>query len=322
MKKIAVIFVSLFLIAIPSMKTFAQDVSVTATIAPPALPYYDQPDCPVDGYIWTPGYWAYDDVDGYYWVPGVWVAPPEDGYYWTPPYWDYSGGYYGWHEGYWGLTVGFYGGINYGYGYGGYGYGGGRWDGGHFRYNTAITHVNTNVVHNVYVDKTITNGGSHISFHGPGGITRQPRPEEQAAARGPHVSATSEQHIHQQTAVKDHNQFASVNHGKPGVAAMDKVGGNHFATRGAAHGGMTTPTTHPANNTFARPATGQHLHTQHVQQPAVQHMQPQMQQHTQQPVQHMQPQHIGGGGQPHMGGGGGGQHMGGGGGHTGGGGRR
>src|ERR1700690_3972322 len=24
---------------------------------PPPLPQYDQPDCPGEGYIWTPGYW-------------------------------------------------------------------------------------------------------------------------------------------------------------------------------------------------------------------------------------------------------------------------
>ena len=28
---------------------------------------------PGPGYIWTPGYWAYDPADGYYWVPGTWV---------------------------------------------------------------------------------------------------------------------------------------------------------------------------------------------------------------------------------------------------------
>ena len=57
--------------------------------------------------------------------------------------------------GYWGPTVGFYGGINYGYGYGGYGYYGGRWDGRVFRYNTAVTRVNVNNIHNTYVDNTL-----------------------------------------------------------------------------------------------------------------------------------------------------------------------
>lgn len=44
-------------------------ISISARIAPPPLPVYEQPECPTDGYLWTPGYWAYDDDNGYYWVP-------------------------------------------------------------------------------------------------------------------------------------------------------------------------------------------------------------------------------------------------------------
>ena len=33
-------------------------------IAPPVLPVYVQPVCPGDGYLWTPGYWAWDGVGG------------------------------------------------------------------------------------------------------------------------------------------------------------------------------------------------------------------------------------------------------------------
>ena len=117
-----------------SPKGFGQvgvDISISANIAPPPLPVYVQPECPEDGYLWTPGYWAYGD-DGYYWVPGVWVSPPQPGYLWTPSYWGFIGGVYTWNRGYWGEHVGFYGGVNYGYGYGGNGFGGGRWDGDHF----------------------------------------------------------------------------------------------------------------------------------------------------------------------------------------------
>ena len=49
---------------------------VAITLAPPPLPVYSQPVCPGDGYIWTPGYWAYGP-DGYYWVPGTWVIAPQ-----------------------------------------------------------------------------------------------------------------------------------------------------------------------------------------------------------------------------------------------------
>jgi WXXGXW repeat (2 copies) len=113
---------------------------VSITIAPPELPVYVQPPCPVEGYIWTPGYWAYGD-EGYYWVPGVWVAPPRIGFLWTPGYWGFDGGVYAWHGGYWGPHVGFYGGINYGFGYGGVGFVGGEWAGNVYRYNTAVTNV-------------------------------------------------------------------------------------------------------------------------------------------------------------------------------------
>ncbi len=96
-------------------------IAISITVAPPVLPVVVQPPCPVEGYIWTPGYWAYGD-DGYYWVPGVWVAPPTPGLLWTPGYWGFGGGLYVWHAGYWGPHVGFYGGVNYGFGYFGHGF--------------------------------------------------------------------------------------------------------------------------------------------------------------------------------------------------------
>src|SRR5580658_4821036 len=76
-------------------------VFISVRIGPPVMPVYVQPECPTDGYLWNPGYWAYGPV-GYYWVPGVWVAPPRVGVLWTPGYWGMAGGIYGWHAGYWG----------------------------------------------------------------------------------------------------------------------------------------------------------------------------------------------------------------------------
>src|SRR5476649_31555 len=143
MKTTIKIFIFLCLTSFAISKASAQvSIGISVQIAPPELPVYVQPACPEDGYLWQPGYWAYDDNDGYYWVPGVWVAPPDPGLLWTPCYWGFEGGAYGFHMGYWGASVGFYGGINYGYGYGGYGFGGGRWDGGRFQYNTAVVNVN------------------------------------------------------------------------------------------------------------------------------------------------------------------------------------
>ena len=100
---------------------YAQDSGIAVDVAPPPLPVYDQPPIPAPGYIWTPGYWAWDDVTGYYWVPGTWVLPPEPALLWTPGYWGWNDGVYAFHEGYWGPEVGFYGGVSYGFGYTGAG---------------------------------------------------------------------------------------------------------------------------------------------------------------------------------------------------------
>ena len=161
-------------LALPLTSSYAQ-VDVSVNFAPPPLPVYEQPPCPVEGYIWTPGYWGWGDGD-YYWVPGVWVAPPSVGLLWTPSWWGWNNGVYAFNQGYWGPTVGFYGGVNYGYGYTGDGYWGGRWSGNNFQYNTAVTRVNTNVVRNTYVNNSVTNNmnANRASFNGPNGVKAQP----------------------------------------------------------------------------------------------------------------------------------------------------
>ncbi len=213
-----------FAISSPASAQIAVGISVH--VAPPALPVYEQPPCPTEGYLWNPGYWAYGDA-GYYWVPGVWVAPPRVGLLWTPPYWGFAGGVYGFHAGYWGPHVGFYGGVNYGFGFGGVGFVGGEWRGGHFAYNTAVVHVNTEVVHNTFVDRTVvhTTVVSHTSFNGgPGGIAARPTAQERVAMNDSHVQATSEQTSHEHSAGMDRSNFASENHGRPANAAMSHVG--------------------------------------------------------------------------------------------------
>ena len=75
------IFCWAVLILALSSASFAQ-LSVAVSFGPPALPVYVQPPCPAEGYIWTPGYWAYDpDFGDYYWVPGTWVLAPVPGYF-------------------------------------------------------------------------------------------------------------------------------------------------------------------------------------------------------------------------------------------------
>jgi hypothetical protein len=211
---------------IPSV-SFGQVVGISIIVAPPALPVYVQPICPADNYIWTPGYWAYsDDDEDYYWVPGTWVLAPTPGYLWTPGYWGWNNGGYLWNDGYWGPHIGFYGGVNYGYGYGGEGYEGGYWRGDNFYYNRSVNNVNVTEIHNVY-NKTVVNNYTSVnraSFNGPGGVGRRPTPQEETYARQQHTQRTAAQTEHQRAAASDRTQFASVNHGKPAVAATAKPG--------------------------------------------------------------------------------------------------
>ena len=66
-------------------------IDIGANIAPPPLPFYEQPVIPAEGYIWVPGFWAWDDAQAdYYWVPGTWVEPPQPELLWTPAYWGWD----------------------------------------------------------------------------------------------------------------------------------------------------------------------------------------------------------------------------------------
>jgi hypothetical protein len=235
------------LIAPPGQVRFG----VAILFGPPEIPVYEQPVCPGDGYMWTPGYWYWDDdVDDYYWVPGTWVMAPEPGFLWTPGYWGWGGDRFVFYDGYWGPQVGFYGGINYGFGYFGRGFEGGRWDGGRFFYNRAVMNVNVNVIHNVYNTRVENNfaSGSRVSYNGgTGGIEARATAQEEAAARERHIERSAEQ-TRNMEAARGNQQFrASVNHGRPAVAASSrpgefsghevvgaKSGGNYNPNRGGA----------------------------------------------------------------------------------------
>ena len=140
---------------------------------------------------------------------------------WTPGYWGWGGSAYLWHAGYWGPRVGFYGGINYGFGYTGVGYAGGYWNRGVFSYNTAVTNVNVNVVHNTYNRTVVENTSvTRVSYNGgTGGITAQPTAQERLALSDRHRAPTAMQVQHERLASTDRAQLASVNHGTPGVTA-------------------------------------------------------------------------------------------------------
>jgi len=173
-------------------------IEVQAADAPPPLPDEEQPPCPAEGYLWTPGYWAWGAA-GYYWVRGAWLAPPRVGLLWTPGYWGFAGAVYVFHPGYWGAHVGYYGGINYGFGYAGVGFSGGRWMGGSFAYNTAVSHVSLDVVHNTYSEGVVDRiAVSKVSYNGgPGGTDAVPSAQERAAASEPHWTNAHSQPIRQ-----------------------------------------------------------------------------------------------------------------------------
>jgi hypothetical protein len=201
-------------------------VFVSVSFGPPLIPVYVAPPMPAPGYIWVPGYWAWSGYD-YYWVPGTWVLAPAVGLLWTPGYWGWSGGVYLWHAGYWGPHVGFYGGINYGCGYDGHGYQGGYWQGSTFV-------VNNTVVNQVSVNRVAFNGGA-------GGIVARPTPEELRAAHEHHVGMSQAQVRNEHLASADRSLRASVNHGRPPVAATRQPGVFHGA-------GVVTARNAPAAN--------------------------------------------------------------------------
>jgi hypothetical protein len=263
--------------------------------APPVLPVYAQPICPAPGYIWTPGYWGYDEAAGYYWVPGAWVLAPYTGALWTPGYWGWGNGGYLWNAGYWGPHVGFYGGVNYGFGYFGRGFEGGYWDHNRFRYNTAIMHVDRDRFRdNVYERRIDVRNDNRISFNGGrGGVQMRPTGDEQRWAREQHTAPLAAQHQNEMRASQDRAQFANVNHGRPQNLAR---------TEPASFNRSMPVNTRPAvnNNTYRpQPNTQMNQHTQPQtyrpqSQPQTYHAQanPQMNAHTQPQAYQQQPQQM------------------------------
>jgi len=151
------------------------------------------------------------------------------------------------YEGYWGPVVGFYGGFNYGFGYFGDGYEGGRWDHDHFFYNRSVNNINVTEIHNVYNTTVINRNENRVSYNGGnGGINRRPTPQEEAAARERHIPSVAVQTQHAQAARTNPQQRASVNMGKPAVAATPRPGvfNDRAVVQAKAAGGSYNP---PAN---------------------------------------------------------------------------
>ena len=237
-----------------SAAAFAQ-VSLSVTVAPPVLPVYAQPMAPGPGYIWTPGYWAWG-ITGYYWVPGTWVIPPAVGVLWTPGYWGWRNGFYAWNAGYWGPRVGFYGGINYGFGYVGVGYAGGYWNNGAFYYNRAVNNVNVTNIHTTYNTVVTNTTVNRVSYNGgTGGVRAEPTAVERGAMNERHVEATEMQTQHEHAAAGNRALLASVNHGRPAIAATPQAGAFD-------HPGVVAARGNPVHNSAHAQGTAQVAHSQ------------------------------------------------------------
>jgi len=242
-------------------------VEITAGIAPPPLPVYDQPPIPGPGYVWVPGYWAWNG-DEYYWTPGYWATPPAVGLYWTPPYWAFVDGSYDFYPGYWGPTVGFYGGVDYGSGYTGEGYQGGFWRNDQFVYNTAVNNLGALAIANTF-SRAVSNPGDRVAFTGGQGGTIARPTRTQIAARAHATPPTALQVRHQETASRDPALRFNANHGPPHIAAMQRANEFHGAHAVAAtnappertHAAAPTPPARPEVQPRApaeRPEAAQH----------------------------------------------------------------
>ena len=184
--------------------------------------------------------------------PGYWR--PKRVISGRPGYWGYQNSAYVWNPGYWGPQVGYYGGIDYGYGYPGNGYQGGYWQNRQFYYNRNVNNVTINNVH-VY-NRTVVNNVNvtRVSYNGgQGGVGARPTPQQESAMRARHVEATNTQMQHEQAARQNRELYASVNHGRPAIAATPKPTSFRGRSSGRRNQPVNTAATQPHPNNAPRP---------------------------------------------------------------------
>jgi hypothetical protein len=101
-----------------------------------------------------------------------------------------------------------------------------------------VTRVNTNIVHNTYVNNSFTRNvnANRTSFNGGnGGIKAEANAQQKAAAaNAKKVGPTEQQLSRQQLARKDQNLRASANKGKPNADAIKSFDKNNGAALGKA----------------------------------------------------------------------------------------
>jgi hypothetical protein len=107
-----------------------------------------------------------------------------------------------------------------------------------YHYNTAVTNVNTTIIHNTYHTTVINNNTTinRVSYNGGhGGMMARPTSRELVAEREHHTQPTHLQMQHEQAARSNRDFLASENHGHPRVAASAKPGEFHGAGVVSAH---------------------------------------------------------------------------------------
>jgi hypothetical protein len=97
---ITMLLIALCAVAFPS---FAQvNLRFGIEVAPPPPPVYVAPP-PRSGFVWAPGYWAWDG-NRHVWVEGHWMEA-RPGSYWVPDGWEHHveerGGHWHYAPGHW-----------------------------------------------------------------------------------------------------------------------------------------------------------------------------------------------------------------------------
>jgi len=113
-----------------------------------------------------------------------------------------------------------------------------------------VLNVNVEVIHNVYNTTVVHETVNHVSFNGGnGGIDVRPRPEEEVAARERHVGPVAAQTQHIQAARGNPQMRASMNMGKPAIAATARAGefSGHDVVAAREAGGSYTPANRSGN---------------------------------------------------------------------------
>ena len=87
---------ALTLAAVPG----AARVGVVVGVAPPVPAAETVPPPPGPGYVWQPGYWAWNGAQ-YVWVPGTYVVAPYPGAVWVGGRWVHDGSGWVWVGGRW-----------------------------------------------------------------------------------------------------------------------------------------------------------------------------------------------------------------------------